>query len=262
MRKWMTVILAAGITISSLSAVSAENDGSAATQSGTVEISAAHKEKKPEGLYKGAAPFLTKKITLKNRAVYTPYTISGPIAQEMAEKGFPVSAAHDGAMPFGQLVAVSDEGAYSAFVINISFAETEESQKRIKPFFGKEPDVVSLAGIAAANLYLIGAEPMINQFITEGIRAHNKTGADKLPEDFAHVRLKDIEPIARLNGNTYTVGARIISDADGFRMPLYMRSYFMKKGDRYRVLVTITSDAERNYMKSPMEELMKTSFTL
>lgn len=97
------------------------------------------------------------------------------------------------------------------------------------PFFAKDPNMVSAGALMMANLYLMGAEPAINELIVDAIHEHNKTASMKLPEDFAHVRLQDIEPITRLNDHTYTAGARAISDADGFIVPLYIRGYFMKK---------------------------------
>ena len=119
--------------------------------------------------------------------------------------------------------------------------------------------MVSAGALMMANLYLMGAEPAINELIVDAIHEHNKTALVKLPEDFAHVRLQDIEPITRLNDHTYTAGARVISDADGFIVPLYIRGYFMKKENRYRAILAVTSDAERNYLKPSLEELAKTS---
>ena len=119
--------------------------------------------------------------------------------------------------------------------------------------------MVSAGALMMANLYLMGAEPAINELIVDAIHEHNKTAPVKLPEDFAHVRLQDIEPITRLNDHTYTAGARVISDADGFIVPLYIRGYFMKKENQYRAILAVTSDAERNYLKPSLEKLAKTS---
>jgi len=159
----------------------------------------------------------------------------------------------------GQLLTVSDEGSFDAFVMNFSFPETEENKKGMDPFFAKDQNMVSAGALMMANLYLMGAEPAINELIVDAIREHNKTALVKLPEDFAHVRLQDIEPITRLNDHTYTAGARVISDADGFIVPLYIRGYFMKKENQYRAILAVTSDAERNYLKPSLEELAKTS---
>ena len=161
--------------------------------------------------------------------------------------------------PAGQLLVASDEGSFDAFVMNFSFSETEENKKGMDPFFAKDQNMVSAGALMMANLYLMGAEPAINELIVDAIHEHNKTALVKLPEDFAHVRLQDIEPITRLNDHTYTAGARVISDADGFIVPLYIRGYFMKKENRYRAILAVTSDAERNYLKPSLEELAKTS---
>lgn len=147
----------------------------------------------------------------------------------MAGKEIPFSTEKGGVFPAGQLLVTSDEGSFDAFVVNFSFPETEENKKGMDPFFVKDQNMVSAGALMIANLYLMGAEPAINELIVDAIREHNKTALVKLPEDFAHVRLQDIEPITRLNDHTYTAGARVISDADGFIVPLYIRGYFMKK---------------------------------
>lgn len=178
-------------------------------------------------LYRQAAPFLTKEITLRNNAVYTPFVIT-PSVKKWRERDS-VQYGKGGVFPAGQLLVTSDEGSFDAFVVNFSFPETEENKKGMDPFFVKDQNMVSAGALMIANLYLMGAEPAINELIVDAIREHNKTAPVKLPEDFAHVRLQDIEPITRLNDHTYTAGARVISDADGFIVPLYIRGYFMKK---------------------------------
>lgn len=263
MKRLVTALLAAGITVSSMTAVFAEpahkgtDTGTAADRQLTADFRRSPGDAVKD-LYRQAAPFLTKEITLRNHAVYTPFVIT-PSVKKMAEKEIPFSTEKGGVFPAGQLLVASDEGSFDAFVMNFSFSETEENKKGMDPFFAKDQNMVSAGALMMANLYLMGAEPAINELIVDAIHEHNKTALVKLPEDFAHVRLQDIEPITRLNDHTYTAGARVISDADGFIVPLYIRGYFMKKENRYRAILAVTSDAERNYLKPSLEELAKTS---
>lgn len=263
MKRLVTAFLAAGITVSSMTAVFAEpahketGTGTAADRQLTADFRRSPGDAVKD-LYRQAAPFLTKEITLRNNAVYTPFVIT-PSVKKMAEKEISFSTEKGGVFPAGQLLVASDEGSFDAFVMNFSFSETEENKKGMDPFFAKDQNMVSAGALMMANLYLMGAEPAINELIVDAIREHNKTALVKLPEDFAHVRLQDIEPITRLNDHTYTAGARVISDADGFIVPLYIRGYFMKKENQYRAILAVTSDAERNYLKPSLEELAKTS---
>ena len=260
MKRLMTAFLAAGIIVSSMTAVFAEpahkgaDTGMAADRQLTADFRRSPGDAVKD-LYRQAAPFLTKEIILRNHAVYT----LTPSVKKMAGKEIPFSTEKGGVFPAGQLLVASDEGSFDAFVVNFSFSETEENKKGMDPFFAKDPNMVSAGALMMANLYLMGAEPAINELIVDAIHEHNKTASVKLPEDFAHVRLQDIEPITRLNDHTYTAGARVISDADGFIVPLYIRGYFMKKENRYRVILAVTSDAERNYLKPSLEELAKAS---
>ena len=263
MKRLVTALLAAGMTVSSMSAVLAEpahketGTGTAADRQLTADFRRSPGDAVKD-LYRQAAPFLTKEIILRNHAVYTPFVMT-PSAKKMAGKEIPFSTEKGGVFPAGQLLVASDEGSFDAFVMNFSFPETEENKKGMDPFFAKDQNMVSAGALMMANLYLMGAEPAINELIVDAIHEHNKTALVKLPEDFAHVRLQDIEPITRLNDHTYTAGARVISDADGFIVPLYIRGYFMKKENRYRAILAVTSDAERNYLKPSLEELAKTS---
>lgn len=263
MKRLVTALLAAGITVSSMSAVLAEpahketGTGTAADRQLTADFRRSPGDAVKD-LYRQAAPFLTKEIILRNHAVYTPFVMT-PSAKKMAGKEIPFSTEKGGVFPAGQLLVASDEGSFDAFVMNFSFPETEENKKGMDPFFAKDQNMVSAGALMMANLYLMGAEPAINELIVDAIHEHNKMASVKLPEDFAHVRLQDIEPITRLNDHTYTAGARVISDADGFIVPLYIRGYFMKKENRYRAILAVTSDAERNYLKPSLEELAKTS---
>lgn len=263
MKRLMTAFLAAGIIVSSMTAVFAEpahkgtDTGMAADRQLTADFRRSPGDAVKD-LYRQAAPFLTKEIILRNHAVYTPFAMT-PSVKKMTEKEIPFSMEKGGVFPVGQLLVASDEGSFDAFVVNFSFPETEENKKGMDPFFAKDQNMVSAGALMIANLYLMGAEPAINELIVDAIREHNKTAPVKLPEDFAHVRLQDIEPITRLNDHMYTAGARVISDADGFIVPLYIRGYFMKKENRYRVILAVTSDAERNYLKPSLEELAKTS---
>lgn len=263
MKRLVTALLAAGITISSMTAVFAEpahketGTGMAADRQLTADFRRSPGDAVKD-LYRQAAPFLTKEITLRNHAIYTPFVMT-PSVKKMAKKEIPFSTEKGGVFPAGQLLVASDEGSFDAFVMNFSFSETEENKKGMDPFFAKDQNMVSAGALMMANLYMMGAEPAINELIVDAIREHNKTAPVKLPEDFAHVRLQDIEPITRLNDHTYTAGARVISDTDGFIVPLYIRGYFMKKENRYRAILAVTSDAERNYLKPSLEELAKTS---
>lgn len=263
MKRLVTALLAAGITVSSMTAVFAEpahkgtDTGTAADRQLTADFRRSPGDAVKD-LYRQAAPFLTKEITLRNHAVYTPFVMT-PSAKKMAGKEIPFSTEKGGVFPAGQLLVASDEGSFDAFVVNFSFSETEENKKGMDPFFAKDQNMVSAGALMMANLYLMGAEPAINELIVDAIHEHNKTAPVKLPEDFAHVRLQDIELITRLNDYTYTAGARVISDADGFIVPLYIRGYFMKKENQYRAILAVTSDAERNYLKPSLEELAKTS---
>lgn len=263
MKRFMTAFLAAGITVSSMTAVFAEpahkgaDTGTAADRQLTADFRRSPGDVVKD-LYRQTAPFLIKKITLRNHAVYTPFVIT-PSAKKMAGKEKTFITEKEGTLPAGQLLVASDEGSFDAFVMNFSFPETEENKKGTDPFFAKDQNMVSAGALMMANLYLMGAEPAINELIVDAIHEHNKTAPVKLPEDFAHVRLQDIEPITRLNDHTYTAGARVISGADGFIVPLYIRGYFMKKENQYRAILAVISDAERNYLKPSLEELAKTS---
>lgn len=90
MKRLMTAFLAAGITVSSVTAVFAEpahkgadtgtNDGGQLTADFRRSPGDVVKD-----LYRQTAPFLIKKIILRNKAVYTPFVIT-PSAKKMTEK--------------------------------------------------------------------------------------------------------------------------------------------------------------------------------
>lgn len=90
MKRLMTAFLAAGITVSSMTAVFAEpahkgadtgtNDGGQLTADFRRSPGDVVKD-----LYRQTAPFLIKKITLRNNAVYTPFVIT-PSAKKWQEK--------------------------------------------------------------------------------------------------------------------------------------------------------------------------------
>lgn len=92
MKRLVTALLAAGITVSSMTAVFAEpahkgtdtgtNDGGQLTADFRRSPGDAVKD-----LYRQAAPFLTKEITLRNHAVYTPFVMT-PSAKKWREKRF------------------------------------------------------------------------------------------------------------------------------------------------------------------------------
>lgn len=133
MKRLVTVLLAAGITVSSMTAVFAEpahketGTGTAADRQLTADFRRSPGDAVKD-LYRQAAPFLTKEITLRNHAVYTPFIMT-PSVKKMAEKEIPFSTEKGGVFPAGQLLVASDEGSFDAFVVNFSFSETEENKK-------------------------------------------------------------------------------------------------------------------------------------
>ena len=133
MKRLVTSLLAAGITVSSMTAVFAEpahkgmDTGTAADRQLTADFRRSPGDAVKD-LYRQAAPFLTKEITLRNHAVYTPFIMT-PSVKKMAEKEIPFSTEKGGVFPAGQLLTVSDEGSFDAFVMNFSFPETEENKK-------------------------------------------------------------------------------------------------------------------------------------
>ena len=78
MKRLVTAFLAAGITVSSMTAVFAEpahketGTGTAADRQLTADFRRSPGDAIKD-LYRQAAPFLTKEITLRNNAVYTPF---------------------------------------------------------------------------------------------------------------------------------------------------------------------------------------------
>lgn len=81
MKRLVTAFLAAGITVSSMTAVFAEpahketGTGTAADRQLTADFRRSPGDAVKD-LYRQAAPFLTKEITLRNHAVYTPFIMT------------------------------------------------------------------------------------------------------------------------------------------------------------------------------------------
>lgn len=77
MKRLVTALLAAGITVSSMTAVFAEpaHTGTAADRQLTADFRRSPGDAVKD-LYRQAAPFLTKEITLRNHAVYTPFAMT------------------------------------------------------------------------------------------------------------------------------------------------------------------------------------------
>lgn len=92
MKRLVTAFLAAGITVSSMTAVFAEpahketGTGTAADRQLTADFRRSPGDAIKD-LYRQAAPFLTKEITLRNNAVYTPFVIT-PSVKKWREKRF------------------------------------------------------------------------------------------------------------------------------------------------------------------------------
>lgn len=90
MKRLVTALLAAGITVSSMTAVFAEpahkgtDTGTAADRQLTADFRRSPGDVVKD-LYRQTAPFLIKKITLRNNAVYTPFVIT-PSAKKWQEK--------------------------------------------------------------------------------------------------------------------------------------------------------------------------------
>ena len=81
MKRLVTALLVAGITVSSMTAVFAEpahkgtDTGTAADRQLTADFRRSPGDAVKD-LYRQAAPFLTKEITLRNHAVYTPFVMT------------------------------------------------------------------------------------------------------------------------------------------------------------------------------------------
>lgn len=115
MKRLVTALLAAGITVSSMTAVFAEpahkgaDTGMAADRQLTADFRRSPGDAVKD-LYRQAAPFLTKEIILRNHAVYTPFVMT-PSVKKMAGKEIPFSTEKGGVFPAGQLLVASDEEA-------------------------------------------------------------------------------------------------------------------------------------------------------
>lgn len=92
MKRLVTALLAAGITVSSMTAVFAEpahkgtGTGTAADRQLTADFRRSPGDAVKD-LYRQAAPFLTKEIILRNHAVYTPFVMT-PSVKKWREKRF------------------------------------------------------------------------------------------------------------------------------------------------------------------------------
>ncbi len=208
-------------------------------------------------------PFLTQEFSLGNGAVFRPIVLPEQYGKEMAENL--KTGQKTFTLPMGQLVVEKGVTA-SAWIIDFAFSKESLSSNDVNELFvfdaKGQPGQAAQMAVGMANMFLMGAENLINAGIQENIAERNKTAERKIPANFAHVSIKDLEYIRPVGTDMYTMGGRIWAEVDGFLVPAYFRAYLMKKGNEYRGMAAITSDAEKEMVKEEIEKLAKASLKM
>lgn len=105
------------------------------------------------------------------------------------------------------------------------------------------------------NQLLTMAEPFGNAMIKQYVASYNQKNKSTMPENIFSFSLRNTTPAASFHKKGYTFGTRIITKADGWTLPFYMKSYVWKKGNTYYVLAALCADSEWDMLDNDMDAL-------
>ena len=245
MKKLTALILAA---LLSTAAVSATN----LTPSASVPAATTSSQKEtPSFLTKGSA-FLTEPITL-SESTYVPYS---PDASQLPEIEQMPEAMQQllHKFPAGQLQKQQDGYYATAMVYHWSYPVPAKGESDpLRSLFSDKKSAD--ASLASFNQMLALAEPFGNAMIKSYISSMNQKNKNPMPADIFSFSLRNTSPAAVFHKNGYTFSSRVITKADGWTLPFYMKSYVWKKGNTYYALAALCADSEWDMLSGDMDAL-------
>lgn len=198
--------------------------------------------------YKNEGPFLTKDITLSNSAAYKPLNAQKEIGKGVKEKR---------SVPSGILYSKKGDTAAGALIFNGVLKAPNPMPKGEEDLLGDlfQHNKQGEDNIALFNEFVPAFSVMVNEEIRAGILQKNKKDHLAIPENIMHVDLKDFEKLSPWGRHGYSSGGRFLVEADGWLVPLYVKTYIFQSGSSYRYIVSVTSDASRDIMKPALDLL-------
>ncbi len=157
---------------------------------------------------------------------------------------------------FGTMVFRKKDILASAFVINCEFTKDEGQGKIL--FQNMFKDAVlseyTIKQLYDFNVSLITSENVLNGLFPELSAKLNRLWPNKpfpIPYNFFAVDYLQTEQLHRVQDSPriYSTGLRAVLFVDGFAVPVYMKSYAMEYGDKYRFLFFIGEEGNHKIIK-------------
>ena len=219
----------------------------------------------PASAYELPQPFLTGDVAVSAGTTYKPYRVSEDMAKTIREKGKEMGENWNvkvgDPLQAGLLLSKRTDIAVAGQVVNATIQNdgTSSFQAMNSLFEKGKLGGVSFEGQMTAhtvNLILKQSEKLINSAAKAGVEKYNEKNKTNIPTDIVTVKVLDIEEMAQENG-VWKLGARVIADADGFVLPLYLRTALYKHGDDLRSLTLLCDDAGKDILKGAFESLLE-----
>ncbi len=245
MKKLTALILAA---LLSTAAVSATN----LTPSAPVPVATTSRQKEMPSLFAKGSAFLTDPISLpeSNYVPYSPDLSQLPETEKLPDTM--QQLLHK--FPMGQLQKQQDGFYATAMVYHWSYPVPAKGEADpLRNLFSDKKS--SDASLSSFNQMLTLAEPFGNALIKSYISSMNQKNKNPVPENIFSFSLRNTTPAASFNKKGYTFGTRIITKADGWTLPFYLKSYVWKKGNTYYILAALCADSEWDMLDSDMDAL-------
>lgn len=225
------------------------------SQAAETAVPAVTEQTLPAFLKEGSA-FLTKPITLKNGS-YVPYQVSLdtlPPTEKLSDsmKSF---LSH---LPLGQLQVQHDTLYATALVCDWSYPIPKDTTSDMfYPLFAG--GTMGTKNLHDLNLMIPWLEPLANSMVQSYISVYNKQKKTDIPENILSFSLRNTTPVSSFGKNGYTVSSRIITTADGWTLPYYVKAYVWKKGGNYHIIAAFSADSEWDTLAPVMDELAQSS---
>ncbi len=243
------------LTLSALLCTAAMGTAEAATTEAPISTTALAlpQEKMPSFITSGTS-FLTKSITLE-KSNYVPCTISAD--QLPAEEAATLTSDMKqflAQLPMGQIQKQVDGHYATAMVFHWTYPVPKDAST--DPFHdlfaGKKSANDALNGF---NQLVTLAGPFGNAMVKSYVASMNEKNKTHMPEDIFSFSLRNTTPAASFNKKAYTFGTRLITEADGWTLPFYVKGYIWKKGNNYYLLGAFCADSEWDALSSDMDQL-------
>lgn len=155
----------------------------------------------------------------------------------------------------GQLSFSMNDLFFSGMIYRFNLPE--DIANKIMPYFKVNLTQEEWDGVSEINKDFLNPDSELNREIKNIIApwAKGMTGINEDSE--LSVRFQDVEPFRKVSMNKimYTAGGKIILNSGNFRIPMYIRCYFIKNGNSINTLLMVTPDEGKQPLLYELEDM-------